>query len=283
MRRNFLIGSDPEFFIETAGGTFINVYEGLYNGNIKGTKAQPEKTAYGAIQVDGMALEINTIPTNIPTLFSEMVRRGMVDGANRWKAANLSLASIKEFDQDWLLSQDPGAIELGCDPDFNAWRDGEVNPRPDMEKPIRTAGGHIHVGWIPEGQIITDVTAHTDECCKVVKHLDYALGAWSLVEDKNGSLRRSMYGAPGAFRPKNYGVEYRVLSNFWIFRQPYRVGVFKRTMAAMNAYDDGLKFYEVFGDMILEAFSVGKNTSVIIKEVNKLLDPYLKELDNAAA
>ena len=29
--------------------------------------------------------------------------------------------------------------------------------------------------------------------------------------------RRQMYGAAGAFRPKTYGMEYRTLSNKWIF------------------------------------------------------------------
>ena len=45
--------------------------------------------------------------------------------------------------------------------------------------------------------------------------LDMYLGLPSLIWDRD-TKRRSLYGDFGAFRPKPYGLEYRVLSNAWL-------------------------------------------------------------------
>ena len=45
--------------------------------------------------------------------------------------------------------------------------------------------------------------------------MDYTLGLDSLLLDSD-TRRRSMYGRAGSFRFKEYGIEYRTLSNFWI-------------------------------------------------------------------
>jgi len=46
--------------------------------------------------------------------------------------------------------------------------------------------------------------------------MDLYLGVPSVLMDK-GELRKQLYGKAGAYRMKPYGVEYRTLSNFWIF------------------------------------------------------------------
>jgi len=48
-----------------------------------------------------------------------------------------------------------------------------------------------------------------------VKQLDWYLGGWSTQVDPD-TVRRNLYGKSGAMRFKPYGVEYRVLSNFWL-------------------------------------------------------------------
>ncbi len=46
--------------------------------------------------------------------------------------------------------------------------------------------------------------------------MDAVLGIPAILLD-DGLLRKQLYGKAGAFRPKEYGVEYRSLSNFWVF------------------------------------------------------------------
>ena len=75
-----------------------------------------------------------------------------------------------------------------------------------------TAGGHIHVGGLY-------VMLLSFEQLKLfVRKLDERiLPLCSKAETKAGDLRRTVYGSPGEFRIKNYGIEYRSPSSaiFW--------------------------------------------------------------------
>jgi len=67
----------------------------------------------------------------------------------------------------------------------------------------------------------------------LTKTLDVYLGAVSLLWDQE-DRRRELYGAAGAFRPKPYGMEYRVLSNKWISSPILRKLVYHNTMDAVH-------------------------------------------------
>src|SRR3546814_4146318 len=124
------------------------------------------------------------------------------------------------------------ALELGCSPDYNAWTGG-VNPPPDAsQNPLmRCAGGHLHVGWT-EGESLGSIQ-HVMNCSDLVKQLDWYLGLWSLGKDKD-KVRRSLYGKAGACRIKPYGVEYRVLSNFWIKNKKSRLETWNRMVKGIE-------------------------------------------------
>src|SRR3546814_5830384 len=89
---------------------------------------------------------------------------------------------------------------------------------------MRCAGGHLHVGWT-EGESLGSIQ-HVMNCSDLVKQLDWYVGLWSLGKDKD-KVRRSLYGKAGACRIKPYGVEYRVLSNFWIKNKKSRLETWK--------------------------------------------------------
>ncbi len=66
--------------------------------------------------------------------------------------------------------------------------------------------GHIHFSY---------ENPNTDDSIKLIKAFDLFLGLQSVLLDSDID-RRSMYGKAGCYRFKDYGLEYRVLSNFWL-------------------------------------------------------------------
>lgn len=203
---NFTIGADPEFFV-ARGGKPVSAH-----GLIPGNKKNPMKVNKGAVQVDGMALEFNIDPAatqdefvnNLDVVLKTIL--GMVPGYEMFDQP------VAEFGRIYIQKQPEEAKMLGCEPDYNAYT-ADVNPRPDAETPFRTASGHIHIGWT-NGVDPYD-PGHFEACCTLSKMLDLRLGVPSLAWDKD-KKRRQLYGQAGCFRPKPYGMEYRVLSNAWL-------------------------------------------------------------------
>ena len=235
------VGADPEFFVRR-GIHYISGHEFEC-----GTKQKPMKTAHGHVQVDGVALEVNVNPANSREAFIYNVRSGIADLRDivKHKQADVIATPSAFFGNKKLSSYPEEARKLGCTPDFNAYT-MKMNPRPDAETPFRTGSGHVHIGWCE------DVTAHSrmhmGMCSQIVKQLDYYLGLPSLLWDKD-SRRRQLYGKAGAFRPKSYGVEYRVLSNAWIDTDKLIGWVYDRTIAAFKDLANGNDLYEKYGDI----------------------------------
>ena len=225
---NMKFGCDPELFIFN---TLTNKPVPAL-GIIPGTKEEPYKVRSGAVQVDGTAAEFNIDPAtsfeefsgNIDTVLSEM---------KKFLPENHELRAVPYviWDKETFESLSEQEKDLGCSPDYNAWT-GSVNPKPIPNVPeLRTASGHIHIGW-SEGESASDED-HVTNCRDLVKQLDYYLGAWSVKFDPD-AIRRSLYGQAGALRYKPYGVEYRVLSNFWVLDPSMRILVWNQMQRALN-------------------------------------------------
>lgn len=225
----FTFGCDPELFVTNSDGVFVSA-EGL----IPGTKEEPYPVECGAVQVDGMAAEFNINPassfdefnTNISTVMKQL-KKMLPKGYDLQP-----VSSITFTEEMWNEAPDKAKI-LGCSPDFNAWT-GDVNPPPnDPDNPrLRTAAGHLHIGWQQDGD--TSDVEHINNCFDLVKQMDWYLGAWSINKDPDGKLRRALYGRAGACRIKPYGVEYRVLSNFWLKDATSRMQVWNRMNSAIR-------------------------------------------------
>jgi hypothetical protein len=224
----FLIGCDPEVFVVNEKGEFVSAH-----GMIPGTKAAPLKVRNGMVQVDGMALEFGIDPaatkeefvTRITDVLGQL--KEMLPAGHR-----LEFSSIATFSPEVMAAQPEEALELGCDPDYNAYT-LDKNPRPHLPNPnIRSAGGHVHIGW--GAGLPTRDPKHIEACAALSVEMDFFMGAASLAWDKD-ALRRSIYGAAGAFRPKPYGMEYRSGSNQWL-RSPELIGfVYDTTINAINS------------------------------------------------
>lgn len=226
-KAGFTFGCDPELFVLDETGRAVSA-AGLFPGN----KIEPHPVKYGAIQVDGMAAEFNIEPVSTFKDFDHHISFVLKEMQKFLpKGYSFSPQPATVFEDKVFAAAPPEAKELGCQPDFNAWT-GEMNPPPKCtNKFLRTAAGHLHIGWTKgEGM---DNLQHIMNCRDLVRQLDWYLGGWSVKEDPDPT-RRLLYGKAGACRYKDYGVEYRVLSNFWVFDSAKRLAVWNRLQTAIQ-------------------------------------------------
>jgi hypothetical protein len=255
---NILVGCDPEVFVKK-GNKFLSAF-----GLIKGDKKNPQKVNRGAVQVDGMALEFNIDPAASEEEFFLNVQDVYDTMKKMVKGYDVVAVPVADFPLDYLSQQPKEALELGCDPDYNAWT-GAANPRPDGERPMRTASGHVHIGWTDK-ESVRD-SDHINRCQMVAKQLDFFLGLPSLVYDAD-KRRREMYGKAGAYRPKPYGVEYRTLSNAWLNSEDLIKWVYRATQRGVHEVMEGNMLFEKYGDIqdIINTSDVKRANAIIKKE-----------------
>lgn len=211
MKPQILIGADPELFAYK-GDNFLSVHDIL-----PGTKNNPVKVPNGAIQVDGVAAEFNIDPAANETVFYTNVVsvRSFLQNFLRINSPGTELLArpTATFDKEYFDSLPDYVKALGCEPDFSAYTK-KPNPKPETDQPFRTGSGHVHIGWTEktEEEIYG---GHFLYCCDLVQELDATIYPVSYLWDDDTS-RRQLYGMQGSFRPKKYGLEYRVLSNAWV-------------------------------------------------------------------
>jgi len=243
MTAKILVGADPELFMKNPNdGSFVSAHD-----RVPGTKYKPYQVPYGAIQIDGTALEFNIDPADTVERFVANIKAVRKSLEGYVPDFNVVAEPVALYAEDYFDYEIPGyAKSLGCDPDFNAWT-LDQNPQPNPgSKPMRTAAGHIHIGWT-EGQDVND-REHYILAARIARQCDYYLGVNSLLWDKDDT-RRSLYGKAGAFRPKHYGVEYRVLSNRWLKSESLMSWVFNSAKAATNDALAGFWAEDRYGDV----------------------------------
>jgi hypothetical protein len=206
------IGADPEFFIRR--------HNHLASAHVLpfGTKKKPTATPYGGLQVDGIAVEFNTKPARDQDEFRSTIRAQLQLLNQLIGPAYVLYKRPAVYVGDRFLEGIPEENrKLGCDPDFNAYT-MEINPTPNAKTNLRTAAGHIHIGWIsdPRPPGIPPTREHFNLCVAMAKELDVRLGLPCLTWETD-PRRRRLYGKAGAFRPKPYGMEYRTPSNEWLY------------------------------------------------------------------
>lgn len=215
MGKILLLGSDPELFtIDRSTGKLSSVA-----GKLGCDKWN--KRTYSAdvrIQEDNVLVEFDTNPQGSMEAFMKNLSDGLkaceevVNEVNHDIAPNIS---SHIYSMDELKSFHKSVFTFGCEPDYNALT-GMVNPKPTSVDPgLRSAGGHVHFGYrdlLPKGMDFSQSQAIVGVMA------DYYLGLYSVLEDMD-NRRRELYGKAGSIRMKDYGIEYRSLSNFWIFKE----------------------------------------------------------------
>lgn len=262
MTKLALIGADPEAFVSSGAkiAHCINI--------LGGDKAFPRLVMGGAVQEDNVLFEFNVDPTDDPQQFLSYIREVLEQGQEILDGANLRITpKVSSHVYDNMQGFPEKAFEFGCTPDYNCFG-GAQNPVPTSVNPfLRTAGGHVHIGF----SHLTTVTKQLQE--DVGCMCDYLLGLPSLLEDDD-SRRRELYGKAGAIRYKPYGVEYRTLSNYWIWDDHMVATIHER---AQKAFDDVNKL-ELYRSLVPQAAV----QAAINNNDRTLALAYLEVLQNAA-
>lgn len=237
------IGADPEVFLrDDETGKSISAY-----GLIGGSKVQPFLVPNGALQEDGMAAEFNIDPASTKKQFVANIQSVFGTLKQRLKPGiSLDISPVAYFDKEYFDAQPASSKVLGCDPDYDAYT-GQPNPAPCNKAAYRTASGHLHCGW---GSDIDPYSAvHRRDCEAVGRQLDYSVGIWSLLWDRD-TIRRTLYGRAGAIRYKTYGLEYRTLSNAWLKSQALMEYVYDWTRIGVEElYYKRINWYSLYGDL----------------------------------
>jgi hypothetical protein len=220
------IGTDVEMFLGK-DGSFVSAHD-----LIPGTKYDPYVVKHGAVQVDGVAAEINIDPASTFQEFRYNLQQVLLQLQDMIPGYEILPATTVQIDLDVL----PEHVKmLSCETDIDPYTE-ELNPILDQQVPYRSAGGHIHVGGIFDG---ADTSSDRwGRALRMARLMDRYLGVPSLGWDKD-QIRRKTYGKAGNCRVKEYGVEYRALSNAWLFEPTIMRYVFDATMWAAKALKNG--------------------------------------------
>ena len=120
--------------------------------------------------------------------------------------------------------------------------------------------GHISIGWDNPTQ---------EQQLDMVKAMDATVGLESVLLDFD-TERKKLYGKAGCFRFREYGIEYRSLSNFWIKTDESLKWAWNTTMKAIELVNSG-KIEEVkeLGNYIVEAINTN-NKELAQELLNKI-------------
>lgn len=241
------IGCDPEFFVLKEVSK-VPVFEPIC-GYLGGTKEKPKRIkglpkGY-CVQEDGSAAEFNIPPQTSADSFSDAIQAVLDKLTEQLKEKGLTPSKNLRFTylSGEAFEKFPHLRVVGCDPDFDAYRfDGETEGYRGMQRPMPTigagrgVGGHIHIGY-DKTKCPEDILAMLLDCC---------LAFPMIPLDRQGG-RRNYYGRPGLYREKPYGMEYRTLSNFWIWTPELRKMVFNVCHGLVSSiYKDPDQWYKLY-------------------------------------
>lgn len=218
------IGADPELFV-TRNGVDVPIFD-----LVGGTKTSPipmwpnhptERYRKYTYQEDGAALEFNIPSTPTYDRFAGYIANAMAFIQNDLlPPRGLKTSSRGSIELSPVQLALPNAQRIGCLADCYAYDQKlpgyeRVAPTAAELGSTRYAGGHIHVGYNKDAMPV-NVAAQFMDCL---------VGLPCVRHDKQGG-RRKFYGLPGLYRDKPYGIEYRTLSNFWLFRdEPFHINL----------------------------------------------------------
>lgn len=190
------LGSDPELFV-TNGTDVVPSFVVLDN------KDQHPVT------MDGFQVELHPTPASCRVSAGHWIGESLIKLKELAvkKGLHISFKTAHRIsDKTWEMTDDT-VKRFGCNPTKSAYSE-EVERGNGLRERFRAGGGHIHI----------DHTSALKNQDGLVQLLDIVVGNTLVLIDRdpNNAERRLKYGRAGEYRPKPYGLEYRVPSNFWL-------------------------------------------------------------------
>lgn len=241
-----VVGSEKVLPAEGLSGNPNGVYQHRLGYEI----VDDRKKILSKFVVDGVQAELNPNPSTCRALFGNEIARCFRqlrdELLKKHPEIAVSFAPMVKLSQEELDSLSESSKIFGCAPSANIYVKGPDKTsqiKADPKKYLgRSAGGHIHLGngyfayLLPanektyrsdDRESSYQRAVRTEKALKgdvetMVKLLDIIVGNTCVLIDRDPSNaeRRKNYGRAGEHRVKEYGLEYRTISNFWLRSYP---------------------------------------------------------------
>jgi hypothetical protein len=203
-----LTGADPEFFVTNAKGKVIPAFSFL-----------PAQSRDTRVYEDGFQAEMAPAPRAChQELFSQIqfcmndLRRAADQQGGTISSQNFVTLTTTE-----LRSGTAKQVSLGCRESSNIYGEAPFVGVRGRTFPYRMAGGHIHFG-------VEESAPYLHKHAKsIIQAMDVFLGvaSVSMFEGMEDPQRRMYYGRAGEYREQKHGLEYRTLSNAWLYHPDF--------------------------------------------------------------
>jgi hypothetical protein len=215
------VGADIEVFLQDRDTEEIVSAEGI----IQGSKDAPFQFKDGgfATSLDNVMAEFNIPPAKDADEFHRNISEALsyIESTIPKRLKPLAVPSAY-IDPRWLNTEN--AQMFGCEPDYNAWIFGEINEKPNANTNLRSCGGHIHIGYEKPNNMLS---------MQLIRVMDIFIGLPSIIQEPDNE-RKMLYGKAGAYRLKNYGAEYRTVSNYYLQSASLTKWAFNNTLSAVE-------------------------------------------------
>lgn len=240
MKKNITFGTDPEFaLVNRISGQIESAITVL--GRDKNDKIPLAGEAN--IYYDNVLAEANILPAKSKNDLTKQLRNLYLQ--SKKILANHKLGAVASHNFSAADCEHQEAKRFGCDPERDVYSGGSNVFPPNGGDVFRSAGGHIHIGGINEFSLADKMP--------LIVLMDIFVGIPSVILDNDPTsvARKRLYGKAGRFRNTDYGVEYRVLSNFWLSDPKLTEVIYDLSMFAVKNFLDG-KTFDIIQSVNLE-------------------------------
>lgn len=251
------MGMDPEFFLADDKGQILPAFQVLAS-----KKQNPH------LFWDGFQAECTVEARLCHQELAQMLAHSLGRVKHR-----IMPTPVWRVPQALLQSADEEHVRLGCDPSYNVYNMHGKHVENGRDLLWRFAGGHVHFEMAQNWKLPPRVKS----CIRALDAL-LAVACVCFAQGVDQPIRRKYYGLPGEFRLPPHGVEYRTLSNFWLYHPMAYHLVFDLARFAFNVGKGGLRCYVGDPDLVVDIVQFGDVRAArdLAKTNAGLYDEFLK-------